>query len=83
VSIDVPSGWELHDGKLHRRLSFADFAEAWAFMTRVALVAEKMDHHPDWSNHWNVVDIDLWTHDAGGVTERDRRLAGVINQLLL
>jgi 4a-hydroxytetrahydrobiopterin dehydratase len=68
-------GWELRDGKLHRALAFADFAEAFAFMTRVALAAEKLDHHPDWSNVWNRVAITLWSHDSGGVTRSDVELA--------
>lgn len=68
-------------GKLHREFTFADFSEAFAFMTRVALAAEKADHHPDWSNSWNSVVIDLTSHDAGGLTDRDRRLASVINTL--
>jgi 4a-hydroxytetrahydrobiopterin dehydratase len=68
-------GWELRAGKLHRELTFSDFSEAFAFMTRVALAAEKLDHHPDWSNVWNRVVIDLSTHDSGGVTQRDVELA--------
>ena len=68
-------GWELRAGKLHRELTFADFGEAFAFMTRVALEAEKRDHHPNWSNVWNKVVIDLSTHDAGGVTRSDVELA--------
>jgi 4a-hydroxytetrahydrobiopterin dehydratase len=71
---DLP-GWELRDGRLQRELTFADFAEAFAFMTRVAIAAEKLDHHPDWSNAWNRVAIALWTHDAGGITQRDVELA--------
>jgi 4a-hydroxytetrahydrobiopterin dehydratase len=67
--------WELRDGKLQRGLAFADFAAAFAFMTRVAHEAEKLDHHPDWSNVWNRVAIALWTHDAGGITQRDAELA--------
>jgi 4a-hydroxytetrahydrobiopterin dehydratase len=71
------------DGALHRRLTFADFAAAFAFMTRVAEIAEEHDHHPDWSNSWNVVEISLRSHDAGGViTERDVRLAQRINEVL-
>ncbi|HEU4430008.1 MAG TPA: 4a-hydroxytetrahydrobiopterin dehydratase [Myxococcota bacterium] len=69
------TGWELRAGKLHRELAFADFSEAFAFMTRVALAAEKLDHHPDWSNVWNRVVIDLSTHDSGGITQRDLELA--------
>jgi len=71
------------DGALYRRLTFVDFAAAFAFMTRVAQIAEEEGHHPDWSNSWNVVDISLRTHDAGGViTERDARLARRINEVL-
>ena len=69
------SAWEEQDGKLHREFTFADFSEAWAFMSRVALLAEKSNHHPDWSNSWNKVVIDLVSHDAGGITDRDRELA--------
>lgn len=78
----TPQGWELVDGKLRRELTFGGFSEAWAFMSRVALLAEKHDHHPDWSNSWNKVVIELTSHDAGGLTERDQRLAEAINQLL-
>ena len=63
-----------------KRFTFADFSEAFAFMTRVALAAEKADHHPEWSNVWNRVDILLSTHDAGGVTEKDIALAKFIEQ---
>ena len=76
-----PPGWEVVDGKLHRELEFADFAEAFAFMTRVALLAEKADHHPDWSNSWNKVVIDLVSHDKGGLTDRDVTLAESINAI--
>ena len=55
----TPDGWTVVDGKLHRELQFKDFSEAFAFMARVALLAEKADHHPDWSNSWNKVVIDL------------------------
>jgi 4a-hydroxytetrahydrobiopterin dehydratase len=79
----TPNGWDVVDGALHRRLTFADFAAAFAFMTRVAEIAEEHDHHPDWSNSWNVVEISLQSHDAGGViTERDVRLARRINEVL-
>lgn len=77
-----PPGWVVQSGKLHRELAFSDFSEAWAFMNRVALLAEKADHHPDWSNSWNRVTIDLVSHDAGGITERDTTLAIAINGLL-
>ncbi len=77
------SAWTEADGKLCRTFRFRDFNEAFAFMTRVALIAEKMNHHPEWSNVWNTVTIRLSTHDAGGtVTEEDRKLAAAIDQLL-
>ena len=79
----MPDGWNVVDGALSRRLVFADFAAAFAFMTQVARIAEDEGHHPDWSNSWNVVNISLRTNDAGGViTERDLRLAWRINEVL-
>ena len=77
-------GWQVgQDGKaIMRALTFSDFRTAFAFMTQVALVAEKMDHHPDWSNVYNRVDIQLSTHNAGGVTERDFKLARAIEDIL-
>ena len=78
----VPEGWEERDGQLHRELEFADFSEAFGFMARVALLAEKLNHHPDWSNSWNRVVIDLTSHDVGGLTRRDVRLAEAINACL-
>jgi len=74
-------GWSIERGNLHRAFEFRDFSQAFAFMTRVALAAEKMDHHPDWSNAWNKVVIDLSTHSAGGLTTNDFELAGKISQL--
>lgn len=74
-------GWEVSDERLRRTFTFRDFSEAFAFMTRVALAAEKADHHPDWSNVWNRVSVALWTHDAGGLTELDLRLAAEMNRL--
>ncbi len=74
----VPA-WSVVDGKLHRDLKFDDFTAAFGFMTKVALFAEKMDHHPEWSNVYNRVSIDLTTHDAGGLTELDFALAGRID----
>ena len=73
--------WESVDGKLHRELRFDDFATAFGFMASVAIVAEKMNHHPEWSNVYNNVTVDLSTHDAGGITELDFELAGRIDQL--
>ena len=74
--------WTVADGKLRRSLKFADFSAAWAFMSRVALLAEKQDHHPEWTNVYHRVDIALHTHDAGGLTARDVTLAKAIDALL-
>lgn len=75
--------WTETDNKLYRKFEFADFSEAFAFMTRVALEAEKMDHHPLWTNVWNKVEIWLNTHDAGDiVTAKDKKLAERIDKLL-
>jgi 4a-hydroxytetrahydrobiopterin dehydratase len=75
--------WKEEENKLKATFTFKDFNEAFAFMTRVAMLAEKMDHHPEWSNVYNTVEISLSTHDAGGiVTEKDRTLASAINGLL-
>ena len=67
---------------IRREFRFRDFSEAFAFMTRVALLAEAGDHHPKWSNVWNRVEITLTTHDAGGLSERDLRMAAAIDALL-
>ena len=76
-------GWQVLEGeRLQRQFRFADFSEAFAFMTRVALLAEVLGHHPDWSNSWNRVTITLTTHDAGGLTSLDQILAERIQQLL-
>jgi 4a-hydroxytetrahydrobiopterin dehydratase len=75
------TGWTVEAGKLHRVFRFADFSEAWGFMSRVALVAEQLDHHPDWSNVWATVVIDLVTHDAGGITAVDVAFARRVNLL--
>ena len=75
--------WQEENNSLYRQFTFKDFSEAFAFMTRVALLAEKADHHPNWSNVWNKVEIHLSTHDAGNtVTEKDRLLAAAIDNLL-
>jgi 4a-hydroxytetrahydrobiopterin dehydratase len=75
--------WEEKNNTLYRKFEFKDFSEAFAFMTRVALAAEKMDHHPDWSNVYNKVEITLSTHSAGDiVTEKDRKLAKKIDELV-
>jgi 4a-hydroxytetrahydrobiopterin dehydratase len=70
--------WSFTDGRLRAEFVFADFSEAWAFMSRVALLAESANHHPEWSNVWNRVVIELVSHDAGGITRRDVELAGAI-----
>jgi 4a-hydroxytetrahydrobiopterin dehydratase len=74
----------LRDDKLAivRKFKFADFGQAFAFMTRVALIAEKRDHHPEWSNVYNWVEITLTTHDAGGLSQRDVDMAGAIDGLI-
>lgn len=84
ATLAVLPGWALReDGKaIQRGFAFADFSEAFAFMTRVALLAEKADHHPEWSNVWNRVHITLTTHDADGLSARDVALARGIEGLL-
>ena len=79
--IDIPDGWTRDGKEITRSFRFADFSEAWAFMSRVALLAEAADHHPDWRNVWNRVDIRLTTHDSGGLTDKDTRLARAIDEL--
>ncbi len=78
---DLPGRWVLaEDGKsLRQSFKFKSFAEAWSFMSHVALLAEKMDHHPDWSNSYNKVEVSLSSHDAGGITQRDLDLARAID----
>lgn len=68
-------GWVLRDGQLYREFEFSDFVAAFSFMTSLALVAERLDHHPDWHNVYNRVTINLHTHDAGGLTELDFQFA--------
>ena len=92
--LEALQGWEVVDGKLHRELRFADFVTAWGvmssvdsfvrafgFMTSVAITAEAMNHHPEWSNVYSRVSIDLVTHDAGGITEYDLELAAAVERL--
>jgi 4a-hydroxytetrahydrobiopterin dehydratase len=74
--------WEEKDNTLYRKFTFKDFSEAFAFMTRVALIAEKQDHHPRWTNVWNTVELWLNTHSEGDiVTDKDRKLAAAIDKL--
>jgi 4a-hydroxytetrahydrobiopterin dehydratase len=74
-------GWSVATGKLHREYRFADFIHAFGFMATAAIAIEKMNHHPEWSNVWNRVTVDLTTHDAGGITERDVELAALLERL--
>jgi 4a-hydroxytetrahydrobiopterin dehydratase len=75
-------GWELKDGKLHKAYKFKNFVEAFGFMTRAALEAEKMNHHPEWFNVYNRVVVDLTTHDAGGISDLDVALARKLDTLV-
>jgi 4a-hydroxytetrahydrobiopterin dehydratase len=80
-SLRLLTGWTTDGAFLHRTLVFADFDVAWAFMNQVAEIAREMDHHPNWSNVYNRVEISLQTHDAGGITETDLVFAQRLNQL--
>jgi 4a-hydroxytetrahydrobiopterin dehydratase len=75
------AGWTGRDGTLHREYRFADFVGAFGFMASVALVAERMNHHPEWFNVWSTVRVDLATHDAGGITAKDFALAAEMDRL--
>lgn len=77
-------GWAMAEGKdaIVKTFTFADFVEAWGFMNRVALLAEKADHHPEWFNVYNRVEITLTTHDAGGLSARDAKMASAIDALV-
>ncbi len=83
-ALDGLPDWDYDDGRdaITRTIVFTDFAEAFGFMTQVALLAERADHHPEWSNVWNRVEILLTTHDAGGLSERDIDLATAIDGIL-
>lgn len=78
---ETPDGWHREGNLLHRDFELGDFVDAFGFMTRVALVAEKLNHHPDWSNSWNRVSVDITSHDEGGVTTRCVELARAINSI--
>jgi 4a-hydroxytetrahydrobiopterin dehydratase len=84
-ALQLLNGWALSEGKLHREYRFPDFAHAFGFMSTASIYIEKMNHHPDWSNVYNRVVVDLTTHDAGGVTQNDielaRRLDTIANKL--
>ncbi|MEL6585934.1 MAG: 4a-hydroxytetrahydrobiopterin dehydratase [Pseudomonadota bacterium] len=77
--MNIPDGWTEENAGIERSFEFADFGAAWGFMSRVALLAEKIDHHPEWSNVYNKVHVRLTTHDAGGLTAKDTALAQAIN----
>ena len=83
-ALDGLPDWDYDEGRdaITRTAAFADFAQAFGFMARVALIAEKMDHHPEWKNVWNRVEILLTTHDAGGLSHRDIELAEAIDAIL-
>ena len=74
-------GWKLLNGKLNKSFEFEDFVEAFGFMTRVAMQAEKMNHHPEWFNVYNKVKIDLITHDVNGISNYDVKLASAVNKI--
>ena len=84
AALDALGEWDYDDGRdaITRQFMFADFVEAFGFMTRVAILAEKADHHPEWSNVYNRVDVLLTTHDAGGLSVRDVALAKAIDALV-
>lgn len=79
--VDALEGWDLVDGKLHCDFKFENFVQAFGFMTSAAIVAEKMNHHPEWFNVYSKVAVDLTTHEAGGITELDFALANQMNEL--
>ena len=81
TDLTPPDGWTSDDGGINRQFKFKNFSQAWGFMSRVAMAAEKADHHPEWSNVYNRVDIRLTTHHADGLTDKDISLARTINDL--
>ncbi len=76
------AGWSVVNEKLHKEFQFDSFNQAFGFMTRAAMEIEKMNHHPEWFNVYNKITIELTTHDAGGITENDVNLAGILNSLV-
>ena len=83
AAVDELAGWELVHGKLHKEFVFGGFAQAFGFMASAALLAERANHHPEWSNIYNKVWVDLVTHDAGGVTRFDIQLAAAFDRLMV
>ena len=84
LMLELPAGWARVQGRdaIAKSFKFKDFNQAFGFMTRAALIAEKMDHHPEWFNVYNKVDVTLSTHSAGGVTDLDIKLAAALNALI-
>jgi len=82
LELERTPGWILKDGKLHREFRFADFSEAFSFMTRAALVCEQLNHHPEWSNVYNRLVVNLSTHECGGISTRDFEWARAVNKFL-
>ena len=80
---DAPDGWALDGASIRRQFTFKNFRDAFGFMTQVALLAEKYDHHPNWSNAYNVVTVEFMSHDVGALTDRDTSMAEAINKLRL
>lgn len=81
VALAALPGWRVANEKLHREYKFADFIHAFGFMATSAIAIEKMNHHPEWFNVWNRVTVDLTTHDAGGITEMDIKLAATLDAI--
>ena len=81
AALQALPAWTISAGKLHREYKFPDFIHAFGFMATSALAIEKMDHHPDWSNVYNRVTVDLWTHDSGGITAKDAKLAATLESI--
>ena len=81
TALDALPGWSVISGKLHRHYKFSDFVHAFGFMATSALAIEKMDHHPEWSNVYNRVTVDLETHDSEGITAKDTALAAVLDSI--
>ncbi|MGB1702609.1 MAG: 4a-hydroxytetrahydrobiopterin dehydratase [Cycloclasticus sp.] len=81
IFLDELSAWSVENGKLHREFIFNDFVDAFGFMTKAAIIAEKINHHPEWFNVYKKVVVELTTHEAGGITERDFTLAKQMEQI--
>jgi 4a-hydroxytetrahydrobiopterin dehydratase len=82
AELDTVPGWKIADGKLHREFQFSDFVQAFGFMSRAALLAERMNHHPEWFNVYGTVRIDLTSHDCQGLSTRDFKLARELSALV-